>query len=99
MVGVKRRSRVVLQVQWKSLTVAPKPICSAYKCRSHLGFSLVIAIYPFTQQSVRSWRIGSNAANTHVRPFAEPLLHTVRFDGSIVPGLATSWEISNDGRS
>ena len=28
------------QVQWKSFTVAPKPICSAYKCRSHLGFSL-----------------------------------------------------------
>ena len=37
---VNRRRRTVLQVQWKSLTVVPKPICSAYKCRSHLGFSL-----------------------------------------------------------
>ena len=39
------------------------------------------------------------SANALVRPFAEPLLHTDRFDGSIVPGLATSWELSSDGRS
>ena len=36
-----RRPRTAFQIQWKSLTVAPKPICSAYKCISHLGFSLV----------------------------------------------------------
>ena len=37
------------------------------------------------------------SANALVRPFAEPLLHTDRFDGSIVPGLATGWELSADG--
>ena len=64
-----------------------------------LGGSLVIAIDPSAQRSVRSWKIGSDAANTQVRPFAEPLLHTDRFDGSIVPGLATGWELSPDGLS
>ena len=36
-------------------------------------------------------------ANTQVRPFTDPLVHTDRFDGSLVPGLATSWEANDDG--
>ena len=36
-------------------------------------------------------------ANTQVRPFNDPLVHTDRFDGSLVPGLATSWEANDDG--
>ena len=32
-----------------------------------------------------------------VRPFTDPLVHTDRFDGSLVPGLATSWEANDDG--
>ena len=64
-----------------------------------LGGSLVIAVYPPTSRSARSWMMSASSANAQVRPFAEPLLHTDRFDGSIVPGLATSWELSGDGRS
>ena len=89
----------VTPVMAATATAAPTSTPLQSQPVQELSRSLVIAIYPFTQQSVRSWRIGSNAANTHVRPFAEPLLHTDRFDGSIVPGLATSWELSSDGRS
>ena len=43
-------------------------------------------------------RLGTTtAANTQVRPFTDPLVHTDRFDGSLVPGLATSWEANSDG--
>ncbi len=38
------------------------------------------------------------SANALVRPFAEPLVHTDRFYGSIGGGLATSWELSSDGQ-
>ena len=64
-----------------------------------LGGSLVIAVYPPTSRSARSWMMDAFSANALVRPFAEPLLHTGRFDGSIGPGLATGWELSGDGRS
>ena len=62
-----------------------------------LGGSLRIAVEFPSQRFARSWMMDAFSANALVRPFAEPLLHTDRFDGSIVPGLATGWELSDDG--
>ena len=64
-----------------------------------LGGFLRIAVNSPPQRSARSWMMDTGSANALVRPLAEPLLHTDRFDGSIVPGLARGWELSSDGRS
>ena len=58
---------------------------------------LRIATIPPIQQLVGTWLGTATSANTQVRPFTEPLVHTDRFDGSLVPGLATSWEANEDG--
>ena len=58
---------------------------------------LRIATIPPIQQLVGTWLGTTTSANTQVRPFTEPLVHTDRFDGSLVPGLATSWEANEDG--
>ena len=62
-----------------------------------LGGFLTIAVNSPPQRSVRSWMMDTGSANALVHPFAEPLLHTDRFDGSIVPGLSTGWELSDGG--
>ena len=80
-------------------TAAPMATSIASQPTRALGGTLLIAVYPPTSRSARSWMMSASSANAQVRPFAEPLLHTDRFDGSIVPGLATSWELSGDGRS
>ena len=49
---------------------------------------------PPVQELVRGWLGTTTSANAQVRHFAEPLVHTDRFDGSLQPGLATDWEIS-----
>jgi peptide/nickel transport system substrate-binding protein len=43
---------------------------------------------------VLSWRGGSFATNLIVRNFAEPLVDTDHRTGTLVPGLATSWEMT-----
>ncbi len=62
-----------------------------------LGGRLRIATIPPVQQLTGSWLGTTTSANTQVRPFTDPLVHTDRFDGSLVPGLATSWEANDDG--
>ena len=62
-----------------------------------LGGRLRIATIPPVQQLVGSWLGTTTSANTQVRPFTDPLVHTDRFDGSLVPGIATSWEANDDG--
>ena len=62
-----------------------------------LGGFLTIAVNSPPQRSARSWMMDTGSANALVHPFAEPLLHTDRFDGSIVPGLARGWELSDGG--
>ena len=80
-------------------TVVPTAVPFQRQPIHELGGSLVIAVKSPSQRSARSWMMDPVSANALVRPFAEPLLNTDRFDGSIVPGLATSWELSSDGRS
>ena len=80
-------------------TVVPTAVPFQRQPIHELGGSLVIAVKSPSQRSARSWMMDAFSANALVRPFAEPLLHTDRFDGSIVPGLATGWELSSDGRS
>jgi len=43
---------------------------------------------------VLSWKGGSFATNLIVRNFAEPLVDTDHRTGTLVPGLATSWEMT-----
>ena len=74
-------------------TAAPFPTPAVQQ----LGGSLAIAVEFPSQRFARSWMMDAFSANALVRPFAEPLLHTDRFDGSIVSGLATGWELSDDG--
>ena len=74
-------------------TAAPFPTPAVQQ----LGGSLAIAVEFPSQRFARSWMMDAFSANALVRPFAEPLLHTDRFDGSSVPGLATGWELSADG--
>ena len=62
-----------------------------------VGGRLRIATIPPVQQLVGSWLGTTTSANTQVRPFTDPLVHTDRFDGSLVPGLATEWEANEDG--
>ena len=59
-----------------------------------VGGRLRIAVTPPVQELVRGWLGTTTSANAQVRPFAEPLVHTDRFDGSLQAGLATEWEIS-----
>ena len=76
-----------------------KPASTPSQPTRALGGSLRIAVSPPSTRSARGWMMDASSANAQVRPFAEPLLHTNRFVGSIIPGLATSWELAGDGRS
>ena len=80
-------------------TATPRPTNtpSAAQAVTDLGGRLRIASVPPVQQLVGSWLGTTTAANMQVRPFSDPLIHTDRFDGSLVPGLATSWEANEDG--
>ena len=62
-----------------------------------VGGRLRIASIPPVQQLLGSWLGTTTAVNLQVRAFTDPLLHTDRFDGSLVPGLATSWEANASG--
>ena len=77
-------------------TATPRPTNtpSAAQESQAIGGRLKIAVTPPVQELVRGWLGTNTSANAQVRPFAEPLVHTDRFDGSLQPGLATSWEIS-----
>ena len=55
-----------------------------------IGGRLSVAVTPPVQELVRGWLGTTTSANAQVRPFAEPLVHTDRFDGSLQPGLATA---------
>ncbi len=80
-------------------TATPRPTNtpSAAQEITEVAGRLRIATVPPVQQLVESWLGTTTSANTQVRPFTDPLVHTDRFDGSLVPGLATSWEASEDG--
>ena len=80
-------------------TATPRPTNTptAAQAITEVGGRLRIASIPPVQQLVGSWLGTTTAANMQVRPFADPLVHTDRFDGSLQPGLATSWEASADG--
>ena len=80
-------------------TATPRPTNtpSAAQETTALGGRLRIATIPPIQQLVGTWLGTTTSANMQVRPFTDPLLHTDRFDGSLVPGLATSWEANDDG--
>ena len=80
-------------------TPTPRPTNtpSAAQGSTTLGGRLRIATIPPIQQLVGTWLGTTTSANMQVRPFTDPLLHTDRFDGSLVPGLATSWEVNDDG--
>ena len=77
-------------------TATPRPTNtpSAAQQAAVIGGRLRIAVTPPVQELVRGWLGTTTSANAQVRPFAEPLVHTDRFDGSLQPGLATEWEIS-----
>ena len=77
-------------------TATPRPTNtpSAAQESQAIGSRLKIAVTPPVQELVRGWLGTTTSANAQVRPFAEPLVHTDRFDGSLQAGLATSWEIS-----
>ena len=77
-------------------TATPRPTNtpSAAQESQAIGGRLKIAVTPPVQELVRGWLGTTTSANAQVRPFAEPLVHTDRFDGSLQAGLATSWEIS-----
>ena len=80
-------------------TATPRPTNTptAAQETEAVGGRLRIATIPPVQQLVGSWLGTTTSANTQVRPFTDPLVHTDRFDGSLVPGLATSWEANEDG--
>lgn len=78
-------------------TPSPTNTPSAAQETAALGGRLRIATIPPVQQLVGSWLGTTTSANTQVRPFTDPLVHTDRFDGSLVPGLATEWEANEDG--
>ena len=77
-------------------TATPRPTNtpSAAQESTAVGGRLKIAVTPPVQELVRGWLGTTTSANAQVRHFAEPLVHTDRFDGSLQPGLATEWEIS-----
>ena len=77
-------------------TATPRPTNtpSAAQESQAIGGRLKIAVTPPVQELVRGWLGTTTSANAQVRPFAEPLVHTDRFDGSLQAGLATGWEIS-----
>ncbi len=75
-------------------TPSPTNTPSAAQASQSVGGRLKIAVTPPVQELVRGWLGTTTSANAQVRPFAEPLVHTDRFDGSLQPGLATEWEIS-----
>ena len=78
-------------------TPSPTNTPTAAQETTALGGRLRIATIPPVQQLVGSWLGTTTSANTQVRPFTDPLVHTDRFDGSLVPGLATEWEANEDG--
>ena len=78
-------------------TPSPTNTPTAAQETTALGGTLRIATIPPVQQLTGSWLGTTTSANTQVRPFTDPLVHTDRFDGSLVPGLATSWEANEDG--
>ena len=78
-------------------TPSPTNTPTAAQETQAVGGRLRIATIPPVQQLVGSWLGTTTSANTQVRPFTDPLVHTDRFDGSLVPGLATSWEANEDG--
>ena len=78
-------------------TPSPTNTPTAAQETETLGGTLRIATIPPVQQLVGSWLGTTTSANTQVRPFTDPLVHTDRFDGSLVPGIATSWEANEDG--
>ena len=78
-------------------TPSPTNTPTAAQETTALGGRLRIATIPPVQQLTGSWLGTTTSANTQVRPFTDPLVHTDRFDGSLVPGLATSWEANEDG--
>ncbi len=78
-------------------TPSPTNTPTAAQDTAVLGGTLRIATIPPVQQLVGSWLGTTTSANTQVRPFTDPLVHTDRFDGSLVPGIATSWEVNEDG--
>lgn len=78
-------------------TPSPTNTPTAAQETTTLGGRLRIATIPPVQQLTGSWLGTTTSANTQVRPFTDPLVHTDRFDGSLVPGLATSWEANEDG--
>ncbi len=78
-------------------TPSPTNTPTAAQETAALGGRLRIATIPPVQQLVGSWLGTTTSANTQVRPFTDPLVHTDRFDGSLVPGLATEWEANEDG--
>ena len=77
-------------------TATPRPTNtpSAAQESTAVGGRLKIAVTPPVQELVRGWLGTTTSANAQVRHFAEPLVHTDRFDGSLQPGLATDWEIA-----
>ena len=80
-------------------TATPRPTNTPTSAQAitEVAGRLRIASVPPTQQLVGSWLGTTTAANTQVRPFTDPLVHTDRFDGSLVQGLATSWDANDDG--
>ncbi len=77
-------------------TATPEPTNtpSAAQQSAVIGGRLSVAVTPPVQELVRGWLGTTTSANAQVRPFADPLVHTDRFDGSLQPGLATSWELT-----
>ena len=77
-------------------TATPRPTNtpSAAQQSEVVGGRLRIATIPPIQELIRSWLGTNTSANAQVRPFAEPLVHTDRFDGSLQPGMATEWELT-----
>jgi ABC-type transport system substrate-binding protein len=77
-------------------TATPEPTNtpSAAQESGVIGGRLSVAVTPPVQELVRGWLGTTTSANAQVRPFADPLVHTDRFDGSLQPGLATSWELT-----
>ncbi len=78
-------------------TPSPTSTPTAAQETETVGGRLRIATIPPVQQLTGSWLGTTTSANTQVRPFTDPLVHTDRFDGSLVPGLATRWEANEDG--
>ena len=75
-------------------TPSPTNTPSAAQQADVIGGRLRVAVTPPVQELVRGWLGTTTSANAQVRPFADPLVHTDRFDGSLQPGLATEWELS-----